>query len=271
MRTLITGILVLVMVVTVGCVVWWNATRIEAWASDKKREREAAQERQRVENAKAFLRKGLEELDAQIGNLESARYEQRVSAEEDRLRHAKQRSALTDVEDVAVTFLRAQRDAHGGAFECFGRQYDGTKAEAQAERFVADVVRIRDDVAHLKDEEVLHDAAGAQIERAVERLKDARERARREGDALVVERDVADARALAIALETAKSGGGTLSQTMEALRKYIDRQNATANVDSSGTLDARQARERQDEQNCKLQRARVRQELGERVLMQSTQ
>lgn len=232
MRTVAMVILSTVIIGFVGCALWWNAARVEAWASDVQHERKLEQQRQQVKHAEAFLRKGLEELDAQIEHLENLEYEHRVSSEECRLMASKQQTAWVEAEQLTLEFASRQESSKGQPFDFYGRTYDATLAEAQFDRHSRDVLARRQALDELQYDEVSHRRAADYSAKAVQTLREAREKAQREGDRLLVDRDVADARALAQALssptasKSARQLDSSLASTINLLREYLNRRNA---------------------------------------------
>jgi hypothetical protein len=255
MRGYLTGALILAVLVAVAVLVWWNAARIEAWAEDTKQDWAAEQDRQRVRHAEAFLRKGLEQLDGEIARAEGTRHEHLVSSEEARLRAVKQEARVAEAEQVAVEFARAQRAARGQAFEFVGRTFVPALAEAQLDQYVREVQTLREALDELHYQEVAHRAAANQLAQAATTLKSAREQARREGDRLLVKRDVTDAGALARDLDVHTGlSGSDLQKTLELLRTHVLRREAEGAVQSSdgpdsvdGTLRRKKAQQREEE------------------------
>ncbi|MCY3019622.1 MAG: hypothetical protein NTW87_11410 [Planctomycetota bacterium] len=232
MRTIVSG----VTVVAVIAALWWNWARVEAWAENTKHEWAKEQDRQRVRNAEVFLEKGLAELDQEIARLECARYEHRVSAEEASLRACKQQSGVVEAEQLAVEFLQAQQAARRQPFEFYGRTYDPSQAEKQFDYFAREALARRQALDELHYDEVAHRQSSKYVAKAVTTLRDARDTAQREGQRLIVDRDVADARALAHALTDPAPGekdvqpGADLARTLKLLRDHLLRRNAEDRV-----------------------------------------
>jgi len=232
MRTIVSGVIV---VAVIG-VLWWNWTRVEAWAENTKHERAKEQDRQRVRHAEVFLEKGLAELDQEIARLECVRYEHRVSAEEAHLRAGMQQNGVVEAEQLAVEFLQAQQAAKGQPFEFYSRTYDPAQAEKQFDCFAGEALARRQALDELHYDEVAHRQGSEHVATAVATLRDARETAKREGNRLIVDRDVADARALARALTDPAPGekdeqpGADLARTLKLLRDHLLRRNAEERV-----------------------------------------
>jgi hypothetical protein len=258
MRTIVSG----VTVVAVTAALWWNWARVEAWAENTKHEWAKEQDRQRARNAEVFLEKGLAELDQEIERLECVRYEHRVSAEEAHLRAGKQQNGVVEVEQLAVEFLQAQQAARGRPFEFYGRTYDPAQAEKQFDCFAGEALARRQALDELHYDEVARRQGSEHVAKAVATLRDARETAKREGNRLIVDRDVADARALARALtdpvpgEKDEQPGADLARTLKLLRDHLLRRNAVDRVsaqDSSASVEDTKRRKRELQKADELQ------------------
>jgi hypothetical protein len=272
MRTIAMGMLiVLVLGITTTCL-WWNSARIEAWAEDTKHEWKTEQDRQQVKHAEAFLRKGLAELDREIERLENVRYKHRVACEEASLRATKAQNAATEAEELTVAFLRAQKAASVQTFEFYGRAYDGAQAEKQFDAFSRETLARRQTVDELHYDEVSHRQAAEYLAGAVKTLKEAREKAQREGNRLVIDRDVADARALAQTLRGGAASsqrgnpGAAIIETLELLRRHLERREAEGRVPDQGgacTISEIQQQRRETEKSDELKR--LKDELRQRA------
>jgi hypothetical protein len=262
MRTIVIGMLiVLVLGITTTCL-WWNSTRIEAWAEDTKHEWKTEQDRQQVKHAEVFLRKGLAELGREIARLENVRYEHRVASEEARLRADKALAAVAEAENLAVEFLRALKSANGQPFDFCSRTYDAAQADDQFDALARETLCRRRVLDELHYEQVAHRQAAEHIVNAIKTLGEAKRKAEREGKRLVVDRDVADARALAQTLaEHGPAGtnrsGDVLVDTLKLLRNHLTRCGAEDRVrtqSGASTIDDIQQRKRETETSEELKR-----------------
>jgi hypothetical protein len=148
------------------------------------------------------------------------------------LRASKQQTSWIESEQLTLEFASRQESSKGQPFDFYGRTCDATSAEAQFDRYSRDVLARRQALDELQYDEVSHRQAADYFAKAVQTLREAREKAKREGDRLLVDRDVADARALAQALSSPVSSkserqlGSSLSSTLNLLREYLNRRNA---------------------------------------------
>jgi len=261
MRTMVSGVIVVAVIGSLVALLWWNWTRVEAWAENTKHERAKEQDRQRVRNAEVFVEKGLADLDQEIARLECVRYEHRVSAEEAHLRAGKQQNGVVEAEQLAVEFLRAQQAARGQPFEFYDRTYDPSQADKQFDCFAREALAHRHVLDELHYDEVGHRQGSEYIAKAVTTLREARETGKREGNRLIVDRDVADARALARALTDPVPGekngqpGADLARTLKLLRDHLLRRNAEDRVsvqDGPATVEDTQCRKRETQKADEL-------------------
>jgi len=250
MRTLVSC----VVVVALAVLLWWNWARVEAGAENTRHECAKEQDRQRVRNAEVFLEKGLAELDQEIERLERVRYEHRVSAEEAHLRAGKQQTGVVEAEQLTVELLQAQQAAKGQPFEFYGQTYNPTQAEDQFDHYARETLARRQALDELRYDEVAHRQGGEYIGKAVTTFREARQTARREGCRLIVDRDVADARALARALTDPAPGekdgqpGADLARTLKLLCDHLLRRNAEDRVSAQdGAASAEDTKRRQRE------------------------
>ena len=253
MRTFLMGTLIVAVLVIATGALWWNSTRIEAWAEQKKTDWQTEQKRQQVKHADVFLRKGLEELDREIARLEHAQFEHRVAAEEARLRAGKQQGRLAEAEALAVEFAAATQKAAGQAFGFYRRTYTTTEAEAQLDRYAREVSGLRDGLGELGYNQIAHRNAAEHLAKAAVILQEAREKSRREGQRLIIDRDTADAKAVAEALSDPLGRGdtlpgGELRDTLKTLRDHILRREAEAGLRGTPGIEETLQRKRDLEQ-----------------------
>ncbi|MGD0088492.1 MAG: hypothetical protein ABSE73_01100 [Planctomycetota bacterium] len=273
MRTVVLGIVV---VAVIGAV-WWNLARVEAWAENTKHEWAKEQDRQRVRNADVFLERGLAELDQEIARLDQERYKHRVSAEEAHLRADKQQNDVVEGEQLAIEFLRAQQTAQGQPFEFYGRTYSPALADEQFDRYARETLTRRQALDELHYDEVAHKESSEYIAKAISTLKDARDKAQRDGNRLIVDRDVANALALARALTNPSPGEkdsqpvADLARTLKLLRDHLCRRDAEGRVavqDGPAGIDdtQRRRRDRQKANELKQLKGELRKRAGGGVI-----